>query len=358
MIRRNFKSVVFFYFQIITVWILAWLMFYFFRQYGIDEFLYVEFIERPRRHIQIGVHIGVGVFMGVLYASFELLFEKPFFQKRPFGYLILIKILTYLVTGAMIMVLAVMTYQILQEGKIIWSRVGKWLTSITFLAGLLHLFFISTLISFIRQLNYKCGPGVLWDMFWGKYHHPREEERIFMFLDLKSSTTIAEKLGHIRFSRLIQDCFFDLTDILLLHDTDIYQYVGDEVILTWKVNKGINENHCVACYFDYQKLLDSKKEYYTENYGVQPFFKAGIHFGKVTVAEVGVLKKEISYHGDVLNTAARIQGRCNDFKEGLLISQELKNALNLRNEFLAKEMGVERLRGKEKEVVIFGIEEL
>lgn len=49
-----------------------------------------------------------------------------------------------------------------------------------------------------------------------------------------------------------------------------------------------------------------------------PEFKAGLSLGLVTVAEVGELKTEFAYHGDVLNTAARIEGYCIEFNKPLL----------------------------------------
>ena len=47
-------------------------------------------------------------------------------------------------------------------------------------------------ISFINQMNSKFGPGVLIPILLGKYLKPHKEERIFMFLDLANSTTLAE----------------------------------------------------------------------------------------------------------------------------------------------------------------------
>ena len=47
------------------------------------------------------------------------------------------------------------------------------------------------------------------------------------------------------------------------------------------------------------------------------------------VAEVGVVKKEVAYHGDVINTSARIQAECNKHKVPILISEELLNDLRL-----------------------------
>ena len=54
-----------------------------------------------------------------------------------------------------------------------------------------------------------------------------------------------------------------------------------------------------------------RREYYEQEYGVYPEFKAGLHGGALMVAEVGSVKKELAYHGDVINTSARIQAECN-----------------------------------------------
>ena len=67
-----------------------------------------------------------------------------------------------------------------------------------------------------------------------------------MFLDLKSSTTHAEQLGHIKYSQLIQDCFYELTEVVTRREAQIYQYVGDEIVLTWPYEKGIKNKSSVT----------------------------------------------------------------------------------------------------------------
>src|SRR4030095_13515842 len=42
---------------------------------------------------------------------------------------------------------------------------------------------IYSLLVFFLQVNRLLGAGILWKFIRGKYHKPREEERIFMFLD-------------------------------------------------------------------------------------------------------------------------------------------------------------------------------
>ena len=209
---------------------------------------------------------------------------------------------------------------------------------------------------FILEVSDKFGQGVLVSFLLGNYHRPKEEARIFMFLDLKSSTTHAEKLGHIRYSQLIQDCFFDLTDTVIEHGAVIYAYVGDAVILTWQMDKGLRDNNCLNMFFDYDRTIKDRNDYYQKQYNVVPEFKAGINAGQVTVAEVGELKKELAYHGDVLNTAARIQEVCNQYSCSLLVSEYLIKQMDLGDDFTKDFIGSVPLKGRQEPVNIFSVE--
>ena len=205
----------------------------------------------------------------------------------------------------------------------------------------------------LRQVNLFLGNNNLWRLLRGKFYTPREEERIFMFLDLQSSTKHAEKLGHIEYSKMIQDCFNDL-GVVVENESEIYQYVGDEVILTWKLQDGLRKQNCINAYFNFKQQLDKNQEHYVRNYNCRPFFKAGMNAGIVTVTEVGKYKKEIAYHGDTINTAARIQSKCNDLKQELLISRDLKDKLDDTG-FTFDKLDSIALRGKEMKVPIYGV---
>ena len=208
-------------------------------------------------------------------------------------------------------------------------------------------------LTVLRQVNLMLGEGNLNKLIRGKFYTPSEEERIFMFLDLQASTTLAERLGHIKYSTLIQDCFNDLA-IVLENEAEIYQYVGDEAVLTWPLEKGLKNQNCLEAYFNFAEFLKKRSDYYQEKYDCEPFFKAGLHSGLVTVTEVGKYKKEIAYHGDTINTAARIQGQCNSLKASLLISETLKNQLVLDGYSYSKK-GAVPLKGKQTEITIYSI---
>jgi len=220
-----------------------------------------------------------------------------------------------------------------------------------------YIFWLSVvLITLITlQVNDKYGPGVFIDFLLGKYFSPRKEERIFMFLDLKSSTTIAEKLGEERYFYFLKDVFRDATSSILITKGEIYQYVGDEIVISWKTNNGLENSNCVNCFFEVQKALKLKATYYKEKYdGIAPEFKAGLHYGYVMAGEIGVIKRDIVFSGDVLNTTARIQAKCNEMGVNILLSDFLVKKLNLNSlSFDLKKMGVMDLKGKELPVTLY-----
>ena len=302
----------------------------------------------------LGGLIG-GLLLGILHGFTD----NRHIRRRSFGVVILLKTLLDLLVIFVVFIPvtsltgAIFTEMNLQESL---NYNLNYMKTLPFLGLLIYLLLLSALFNFLKQVSKKFGSGVMMGLLLGRYHNPREDERIFMFLDLKASTTHAEKLGHVRFSRLLQDCFYDLNTILLPYEAHIYKYVGDEAILTWNIEAGIREANCVNLYFAFHKLLQDKKEWYLEAYGMVPMFKAGVNLGRVTIAEVGEYRREIEYHGDVLNTAARIQQQCNVYGKRILLSQKLYEPLRHASNLVFELLGEIELKGKEEWVKVFNVE--
>ena len=79
-----------------------------------------------------------------------------------------------------------------------------------------------------------------------------------------------------------------------------------------------------------------------------PVFRGGMDMGRVTVAEVGEIKRDIAYHGDVLNTASRIQGKCKDFNHQLLVSDHIAKSIKKWDGFDLESIEQVELRGKKQ----------
>ena len=297
---------------------------------------------------------GVGLLVGTI----ELLYLNKLFAKKSFARKILYKILFYIL---LLLVVTIITYPIAASleldtnifDKRVWNKFYEYLKSAAHLSTDLQLAVALGASLFYAEISENIGPGILINFFSGKYHTPTEEKRIFMFLDMKSSTTIAEKLGHIKYFDLLREYYSDMSEPIIEYSGEIYQYVGDEIIVSWKYDDGIKNNNCIKCFFALREDLGKRADWYRENFGLLPAFKAGFHFGKVTTGEIGVLKKEIIFTGDVLNATARIQELCNYYQVDLLISDDLLKNLNIGAEFQIRSLGKNELRGKKENMELF-----
>lgn len=214
------------------------------------------------------------------------------------------------------------------------------------------------IINFFTQINSLLGKNVLFNYLTGKYHYPLNEERVFMFVDLSSSTAIAERLDPVTYHKFINNYYFDIDESIVECKGEVYQYVGDEVVISWRGSKGFENGNCIKCFFKIKSEIERLSEKYLETFGIVPEFKAGLHCGNVVTGEIGDSKREIAFHGDVLNTASRILSQCSILDKRLLVSEDVKNNIHPCKEFVFENMGKFKLKGKEKEMELFSVEEL
>jgi adenylate cyclase len=206
-------------------------------------------------------------------------------------------------------------------------------------------FLLYLVVIFLSQLNSLLGPGVLLRFVTGRYHQPRRERRIFMFVDIEDSTELSKSLSLEHYYGLVNDFFRDVAGPVLDSRGEIYEYVGDEVVISWKYEAGVRDANCVRAFFEIEKAVWKQSEQYLNRYGAVPAFKAGLHEGEVITAEMGGVKKVIAFNGEVLNTTARIQGECNRLGRRFLSSQQLVDQLTLPKDVTPKSVGTIDLRG-------------
>ncbi len=300
------------------------------------------------------------ILIGLIIGSTEVMFINKLFVKRSFTQKIVFKTLIYL-SIAFVFLLAITSISNANEMKrslfdpIVWQNVWIFVKALAFWSIMLYISMIMFLSLFYSEVSTNLGVGIIANFFQGKYHQPIEEARIFLFADMKSSTAIAEKLGHVRYFELLKTYYHDMSEAILNHGGEIYQYLGDDIIINLKVQKGLHQNHCLQCFFDMKAALQDQAAKYLKTYQVVPSFKAGLHSGKVTTGELGTLKKDITFTGDVLNTTARIQALCNDFGVDILVSGELMDQIQLDPKYDVKDFGEHYLRGKDHQMHLYFI---
>ncbi len=298
--------------------------------------------------------ISVGLLVGLI----ELVILERRFRNHSFRKKVFIKFVLYLLLMLTLMgILFPVATSIELSSSIfhqkIFQRTINFFQSVVFLNTVIQISFQLMLSLLYAAISENLGHQVLTNFFSGKYHQPKKETRIFMFLDMKSSTTIAEKLGHHKYFELLQAYYEIMSAPIINTWGEVYQYIGDEVVITWTAEKGLIDINCLRCFYLIKQALKEASVFFESRFGLVPDFKAALHSGEVTTGEIGALKKEVIYTGDVLNTTARAQGLCSQYEADLIITDDLLQSLSERDSFSWCLIGDLPLRGKSQSVKLY-----
>lgn len=214
----------------------------------------------------------------------------------------------------------------------------------------LSIFFVTQLILIINE---KYSPSVFVDILTGKYSKPQQERRIVMFMDLRDSTPIAEKLGHHLYFQFIRDFIYQVSKAIIECEGTIYQYVGDEVVCSWPATRR-NAKKCLTTILQSRRNIHHQSEKFRRKYGVIPEFRVGIHAGEVSVGEIGIMKKDLAMSGDTMNTTARIRSACNELKHHFVVSKDFIELTHL-HDYQYASLGNIDLKGKDKGIELFNL---
>lgn len=214
---------------------------------------------------------------------------------------------------------------------------------------------VSLVSNFMDELHRKLGRDAIFNLVFGKYHQVKQEDRFFLFIDMNHSTEIAEEMGEMEFSHFLQDYYYDISEPIARYFGSVYQYVGDEIVVTWPVKKGLKYAVCLRCFFAIEKQIRRYQKQYEKRYGRVPEFKGALHGGNIVVSEVGKYKSEIAYHGDVLNTTARILSKCHELDSCFIISDFVVEQTDIPKYMKVEPLGSFQLKGKQQEVELYSV---
>jgi adenylate cyclase len=190
----------------------------------------------------------------------------------------------------------------------------------------------------------------------GRYRRPRAERRFFLFVDVVGSTAIAERLGPLEAHKFLAAVFSAAAEPVAASRGEIYQYVGDEIVVTWTEEEGRLEARPIRCFHLLEEALSGRKELFREQFAAEPGLRAALHLGEVIAGEVGEQRRAIVYHGDVMNTAARLEQATRDLGVRFIASAQAVAALGALPDLQLKDLGALSLRGRREPIRAWGIE--
>jgi adenylate cyclase len=281
---------------------------------------------------------------------------RRFFRHASMAVNLIAKTVILIAAGLIMSFLIYMTYEMIIGHRTFIDSIHRFLKNTFKGSWIVPKMAEWTILYLLTQLalevNEKYSPGAFFDIILGKYLKPREEERIIVFIDLRNSTPIAEKIG-ANYFEFIRDFIFCISAGIMEHEGRIYQYVGDEIVAWWP-SSGVNAKKAVQALIESRKILNINNDIFKSNYDIVPEYKAGMHTGKVTVGQVGIARKELVMSGDTINTASRIRGASTDLNQKFLVSKEIIDLLQMKD-WQTESMGNVDLKGKNENIELFAL---
>lgn len=282
---------------------------------------------------------------------------RRFVRKYPLWLNLLVKFTAVLAAALIMNFLVYLIEHVFIEEHTIHESVKRFFEESKYIDWFLQRTFYWVLLLVLTQLyieiNEKYAPGVFKDILMGKYYIPKEEKRIVMFIDLKDSTPIAERLAHQRYFLFIRE-FINLVSISLIENYGrIYQYVGDEVVVSWPANKK-NARRAIQSLIDARKMIQKNNQRFRRKFNEVPSFRAGIHVGEVTIGEIGVIKKDLAISGDTMNTTARIRSACTEFNVNFIVSGDFQQFAEIEP-WQCESLGKVDLKGKAAAISLYSL---
>ncbi|MDN5210429.1 adenylate/guanylate cyclase domain-containing protein [Fulvivirgaceae bacterium BMA12] len=312
-------------------------------------------------HLFPYINSMIGGVMGALFISWvelELLSGKKRFLK--FYYVLLIRTGLYgLVIPSMLFLIFVISrmvrYDLSFGGVLSSSEFQNYIYEQDFNVAIAYAIVLSFLASFSYQMSRKMGQGVLLSFMIGRFYHPIKDEKVFMFINLKNSNEVINKVGRFNFHRFLKDVTYHIAPPILIHHGIIHHYVEDEIVIYWDKKSAFKRAHCINTFFSIIGRFETLKEDYLQKYGHTPQFQAALHAGEVIQGEIGELKSEIAFYGDPVNTTSRILGQCQLLQKPFLVSEQIKNNVQLLPDFEWVDCGVLTLKGKDDKTHLYSV---
>ncbi|MBU2713357.1 adenylate/guanylate cyclase domain-containing protein [Zooshikella harenae] len=278
-----------------------------------------------------------GFLVGLLIAIVTPYLHSYFRQRA-----VIVQILTMsIMWSVLIMISLVISH------ALFWKELHiNWLLSKATLVHFMLCFGMAIIMSMLIRISQFLGNTTLKALILGQYITPKHEQRIFLFLDIADSTAITQRVGPIKAQQLMGMFLHDVSHLIRLHSGEVQRYVGDNMMATWPLSKGV---WCVAFFLEaVDKYLKEHMPHYLQQFGVVPKYRIGIDAGEVVAKEIGEHKRSVEFFGNAVNIAARLEKMAKILNVTNLLTQKLAKNLILPNSLTILAQGKHAITGFEE----------
>ncbi|MBN2658301.1 MAG: adenylate/guanylate cyclase domain-containing protein [Spirochaetales bacterium] len=147
-----------------------------------------------------------------------------------------------------------------------------------------------------------------------------------LFSDIRSFTTISERLAPDDLVNSLNRYFDIMVDIIMDKNGIVDKYIGDAIMAFFGAPVAY-ENDTINSVYAALEMVDGIRSFNEQQIKLgKPEFKTGIgvNYGEVTVGNIGTEKKmDYTVIGDAVNLASRLEGLTKEYGQDLIISETL-----------------------------------
>ena len=305
----------------------------------------------------------IGLALGIATAYFEFFLNKKWMKKRSLLPIIAVRTIYYTFTVSLVIIVEIgvarmIKNQLTFSELLVNKEFNEYIYGGEFITSVFYALALVVFVNFNYEINRKLGQGVLLSLITGRYHRPREIEKVFLFLNLANAREIIKKIGRMQFHEFINEVIYDITTPIITRRGIIYHYVDNEMVIKWKKEEGIKNANAIHCFFEIKERLKRNNTDYLRKFGVMPEINGALHVGTVVKGEIGLIRSEIVYHGDTMNTTSRILDKCLSFSTDIIASSQLLDLINLPVDYTRRKCDDVLLRGKNTLVELYSVQQV
>ena len=167
------------------------------------------------------------------------------------------------------------------------------------------------------------GGRVLATAMLGGYAAPAEERRLFMIVDMVGSSQAAGELGDRGYHGFLSEALRLVEGEIEDEGGEIYTYVGDALFATWRLESPDRNARALQAAARIFAALERASAAFAKTYRRQPRVRIVLHGGTVVVGQYGDVRRQVTYLGEVLNVASRMERFAKHHCVEILISESL-----------------------------------
>ena len=181
-------------------------------------------------------------------------------------------------------------------------------------------------------------------------------EATVMFSDVANFTSISECLAPEQLTRMLNEYFNAMTDIILDPRDDAYldKFVGDAIMAVWGVPYTKAGHELVACRsaLRQREAILGLCPHFRKKYGIEFSVRIGVNSGPVVAGEMGSLRKsQYTVMGDTVNQASRFEPANKDYGTGIIIGEGTRERIG--DAFIVRLLDTVIVTGKTQPVSIY-----